>query len=59
MQIFEPILVPGTVMLVQSRDWQLPWHWETRLPGDLGTVVASFADEIAAREYGRRNGWCG
>ena len=55
----KPILIPGTVMLVQSRDWQLPWHWETRLPGDLGTVIASFPTEIAALEYGRRNGWCG
>ena len=54
----EPILIPGTVMLVQSRDWQLPWHWETRLPNELGTVIVSFPNEAEARQYGRVRGWC-
>lgn len=54
----EPTLRPGTVMLEQAKDWQLPWQWVTRLPGDYGTVIASFATEAAARTYGRREGWC-
>lgn len=46
-------------MLVERRgDPQVPWQWETRLPGDFGTIIASFATEAAARVYGRRQGWC-
>lgn len=55
----EPVLRPGTVMLEETKDWQLPWQWVTRLPGDYGTVIASFPTEAAARLYGRREGWCG
>ena len=55
----EPPLRPGTIMLVERRgDPQVPWQWETRLPGDFGTIIASFATEAAARVYGRRQGWC-
>ena len=57
-------IAPDRVALAHVLRDTPPWQWQAREPwfdefdGSGTSYLAGFGSESAAREYGRRMGWC-